>query len=68
MEYYRHAVDAMESLQSTLEGRISEASSRLPREKLDPEMIVKYSPAPRRADTIQKRLLCGNFIVGDFMY
>lgn len=44
MEFYRRAVDVMEGLQSTLEGRISEASSRVPREKLDPETIVRHSP------------------------
>ena len=60
MEYYRRAVDVMESLQSTLEGRISEASSRVPREKLDPEMVVRYSPkyTPRQ-HTLQKGLVCG---------
>lgn len=57
VEYYRRGVDVMESLQSTLEGRISEASSRVPREKLDPETIVKHSPkytTPRR-NTLQQR-------------
>lgn len=60
MEYYRRGVDVMEGLQSTLEGRISEASSRLPREKLDPETIVKHSPkytAPRRATLQQRKLV-----------
>ena len=60
MEYYRRGVDVMESLQSTLEGRISEASGRLPREKLDPETIVKHSPkytSPRRGTMQQKQLV-----------
>lgn len=64
MEFYRRSVDVMESLQSTLEGRISEASSRVPREKLDPETIVRHSPkytGPRRSDTLQKRLVCITF-------
>ena len=61
MEYYRRAVDVVEGLQSTLEGRISEASSRIPREKLDPETIVRYSPkyTTPRQDTLQKKLVCG---------
>ena len=57
MEYYRRAVDVMESLQSTLEGRVSEASSRVPREKLDPDTIVRHSPkytTPRQG-TLHKR-------------
>ena len=60
MEYYRRAVDVMESLQSTLEGRISEASSRVPRDKLDPETVVRYSPkyTPRQ-NTLQKGLVYG---------
>ena len=64
MEYYRRGVDVMESLQSTLEGRISEASSRIPREKIDPETIVKHSPkytAPRRGTMQQKGLVYRTF-------
>ena len=74
MEYYRRGVDVMESLQSTLEGRISEASGRLPREKLDPETIVKHSPkytAPRRGTMQQKQLVYIHSIFNlmyDFMY
>lgn len=56
VEYYRRCVDVMESLQSTLEGRISEASSRIPREKLDPTMVVKDSPKyAQKRSTMRKR-------------
>lgn len=69
MEYYRRAVDVMESLQSTLEGRISEASSRIPREKLDPEAVVRYSPkyTPRQ-NTLQKGLVCGTINFNPSLY
>jgi len=56
VEYYRRCVDVMESLQSTLEGRISEASSRIPREKLDPTMVVKESPKyTQKRSTMRKK-------------
>lgn len=57
VEYYRRCVDVMESLQSTLEGRISEASSRIPREKLDPTSVVKDSPkyTQKRSNTMRGR-------------
>lgn len=72
MEYHRRTVDVMESLQSTLEGRISEASSRVPRDKLDPETVVRYSPkytTPRRSNTQRRRLVMGLFTqcVHDFV-
>ena len=70
MEYHRRAVDVMESLQSTLEGRISEASSRVPREKLDPETIVRYSPkyTTPRQNTLQKRLICAITMMCNYVY